>query len=551
MKLSTLLSDGAILQRGEEIAIYGYLENNQNTENVVVTITFLEEVRMVKADKEGFFEAVFPPMKQGGPYTIHVSSEKDGKEYEPSIQVKNIYLGDVWLLGGQSNMELTIARTLDLYADEVKNAENPYIRMFHVPQEFQFQKPSSVLHGGIWEEVTPDSVYRFSGVGYFFAQLEYEKNHVPIGLIHTAMGGSQIETYMSEEQIKITGQLLRERALKLQEDMECTCDKNRSCKFCYDKYLVEDKKDDMMKKIMLRDDKIQNEWHQNLSSKDPGVTKHWEKCEWNKDQIDGEIEVPGMWEHHMLGKIRGSVWLQYSVQVPKEWTKSRVQLRLGTIVDADNTYVNGIEVGCTEYKYPPRRYWIDEGILKPGNNVITVRLVSDANVGGFKEDMPYCLKLGDKEIDLKGNWSYRIGGISTKLEQRTFFQRRPCGLYNGMIYPIHRQKLKGILFYQGEENSSHPTDYEFLLKALIVEWRKLFGQPDIPFVFAQLPDFQGEAHEIGTDKWDRLRRSQKKALELPNTAMAVLYDLGQYNELHPQNKKDVAIRLHEAYLKLI
>ncbi len=551
MKLSTLLSDGAILQRNEEIAIYGYLENKQDAEKVEITVAFCDEVKMVKADKEGFFEAVFPPMSQGGPYQIQVSSKMDGKEYEPSIQVENVFLGDVWLLGGQSNMELTVARTLDLYADEVKNAKNPYIRMFHVPQEFQFHKPASVLNGGMWEEVTPDSVYRFSGVGYFFSQLEYEKNHVPIGLIHTAMGGSQIETYISEEQIKITGKLLRDRAFKLQEDMECTCDKNRSCKFCYEKYLADDKKDDMMKEIVLRDDKVQSEWIQSLADKDPGVVGQWEKSEWDKNQIDGKIEVPGMWKHHMLGTIRGSIWLQYRVQVPKEWINKRVQLRLGTIVDADHTYVNGVEVGCTEYRYPPRRYWVEEGILKPGENVITVRLVSDANVGGFKEDMPYCLKLGDKEIDLKGNWIYRIGGISTKLEQRTFFQRRPSGLYNGMIYPIHRQKLKGILFYQGEENSSHPEDYEFLLKALIVEWRNLFGQPNIPFVFAQLPDYQGEPHEIGTDKWDRLRRSQKKALALPNTAMAVLYDLGQYNELHPQNKKDVAGRLHDAYLKLI
>ncbi len=59
----------------------------------------------------------------------------------------------------------------------------------------------------------------------------------------------------------------------------------------------------------------------------------------------------------------------------------------------------------------------------------------------------------------------------------------------------------------------------------------------------------GEGREIGTDRWDWLRRSQKKVLDMPHTAMAVLYDLGQYNELHPQNKKEVAERLYEAYLR--
>lgn len=551
MKLSALLSDGVILQRNEDICIWGNVNNLERIKETEVRIDFADQLKKCIPDENGKFEITFPAMKEGGPYTIKVSCFIGESESEEKITIEDVWIGDVWLLGGQSNMELSVARTLDLYADEVKNADYPYIRMFQVPQEYDFHGPSDTISGGKWEAVTPQTVYKFSGAGYFFALKDYEINRIPIGLLHTAMGGAHIEAYIGEERIRNVGSFLRKRAIEQQEDMVCDCDKNGSCKFCYDKLLQEDRNDKMIADTITNDMRIQTEWLDNLAAKDKGYRENWNVTEWNenKDEITGTVMVPKMWDHLDLGQIRGSIWLQHTVMIPREWIGKKVQLRLGSLVDADITYINGIQVGRTDYRYPPRRYWIPEDVLVEGKNIITVRLISDNNVGGFKEDMPYCLKYGNEEIDIKGIWKFRIGAISEAVGSQTFFQWRPSGLYNKMIYPLRRLKLKGFLFYQAESNSAHPKDYEFLFRAMIEEWRSLFNQQDIPFVFAQLPDFMGEGAEIGTDKWDWLRRSQKKVLDMPHTSMAVLYDLGQYNELHPQNKKEVAARLYDAYLK--
>ena len=551
MKLSSLLSDGVVLQRNQTICIWGTVDNTEKALQMLIKVAFAGLKKTCNPNQEGDFEIEFPAMKEGGPYTIDVSCFMNDTECESSIHVEDVLIGDVWLLGGQSNMELPVARTLDRYADEVKNANNPYIRKFQVPQVYNFHAPSETLSGGQWDAVTPETVYQFSGAGYFFAVKDYEINKVPIGLLHTAQGGAHIEAFIGEERLKNVGSFLRDRAEKRQEDMTCDCDKNGSCKYCYEKLLAEDRNDKMVEETIAQDAKNQEDWSKDLADRDEGFKQGWNCGEWKdtKDSITGTVEVPNMWNHLEIGKIRGSFWLQYTVEVPKHWVNQDVQLRLGSLVDADITYVNGVEVGRTEYRYPPRRYRLPKNVLVAGKNVITVRLVSDNNVAGFKEDMPYCLKFGEEEIDLKGIWKYRIGATTKEVGSQTFFPWRPCGLYNGMIYPLHHLKLKGFLFYQGESNSAHPEDYEFLFRAMIEEWRDLFNQQDIPFVYAQLPYFMGEGPEIGTDRWERLRHSQQKVLDMPHTAMAVLYDLGQYNELHPQNKKEVAARLYDAYLQ--
>ena len=551
MELSTLLSDGVILQRNQKICIWGTVNDTTKMENTLVKVEFAGQNKSCNPNQDGSFEVEFSPMKEGGPYTIKVSCFTGDIESETPIIIHDVLIGDVWLLGGQSNMELPVARTLDRYADEVKNANNPYIRMFQVPQVYNFHAPSETLSGGQWQSVTPETVYSFSGAGYFFAVKDYEINKVPIGLLHTAQGGAHIEAFIGEERLKNVGSFLRDRANQRQEDMTCDCDKNGSCKYCYEKLLIEDRDDKMIEATIAQDAKNQEDWSKDLADRDKGFDECWYGREWNEeeDSITGTVEVPKMWNHLDIGSIRGSIWLQYSVMVPDSWVNQEVQLRLGSLVDADITYINGIEVGRTEYRYPPRRYWIPKDVLVAGKNIITVRLVSDNNVGGFKEDMPYCLKFGQEEIDIKGTWKFRVGARTTEAGSQTFFPWRPCGLFNGMIYPLHHLKLKGFLFYQGESNSAHPDDYEFLFRAMIEEWRELFDQQDIPFVYAQLPYFMGEGPEIGTDRWERIRHSQQKVLDMPHTSMAVLYDLGQYNELHPQNKKEVAARLYDAYLK--
>ncbi|MDR2517395.1 MAG: sialate O-acetylesterase, partial [Spirochaetaceae bacterium] len=129
--------------------------------------------------------------------------------------------------------------------------------------------------------------------------------------------------------------------------------------------------------------------------------------------------------------------------------------------------------------------------------------------------------------------------------------READGLYNAMIHPVKDYPVKGVLYYQAESNDQNPAEYETLFKTLINDWRTARGDMTLPFVFVQLPVWgvPGGANEA--DAWAVLRDAQAKALSLPHTAMAVGLDAGEWNDLHPLDKKTIGTRLFLAVEKLV
>jgi sialate O-acetylesterase len=124
----------------------------------------------------------------------------------------------------------------------------------------------------------------------------------------------------------------------------------------------------------------------------------------------------------------------------------------------------------------------------------------------------------------------------------------PCGLYNGMIYPLAPYGIKGVIWYQGESNVGRPGEYKKLFPAMIKNWRDLWGIGDFPFYYVQLPNFEREPEPLGSG-WPELREAQLAALSVPNTGMAVTIDIGEPMDLHPKNKSDVGYRLSLIALK--
>ncbi|MCM8540952.1 MAG: 9-O-acetylesterase [Lentisphaeraceae bacterium] len=117
-------------------------------------------------------------------------------------------------------------------------------------------------------------------------------------------------------------------------------------------------------------------------------------------------------------------------------------------------------------------------------------------------------------------------------------------LYNGMIHPLIPYSIRGALWYQGESNGGEGITYFYKKKALIEGWRKLWGQGDFPFYFVQLANFQNpHDNPQGGDGWAKHREGQRKCLELKNTGMAVIIDIGEAHDIHPRNKQDVGLRL--------
>ena len=136
------------------------------------------------------------------------------------------------------------------------------------------------------------------------------------------------------------------------------------------------------------------------------------------------------------------------------------------------------------------------------------------------------------------------------LGSQTFIRWKPAGLFNAMIAPLLNYRIKGTIWYQGESNADRPNEYNKLLSILINDWRNRWLEGDFPFLFVQLPNFMEPNTQPSESNWALMREAQLKTLSLPNTGMAVAIDLGEWNDIHPLNKKDIGKRLSRCAQKI-
>lgn len=130
----------------------------------------------------------------------------------------------------------------------------------------------------------------------------------------------------------------------------------------------------------------------------------------------------------------------------------------------------------------------------------------------------------------------------------------PFNLYNGMIAPLKNYALRGVLWYQGESNGDRLEDaleYKTLFPALIRDWRTQWAQKELPFLYVQLTSYRDTATVPSQGLWPWVRYAQQSALALPNTGMAVIYDVGDAKDIHPKNKQDVGVRLSLLARKIV
>jgi len=507
VRLPRLISDGMVLQRDTELKIWGWASPGEN-----VVIEFAGKQYNAKTDGSGNWMMVLPPMQAGGPLTMTIVASNN-------LTIRDIMIGDVWLCSGQSNMELPVRRVRPLYEKEIAAAENSLIRSFTVPKTYVFTGPQTDLPGGKWVAANPETVLDFSATAWFFAREINQTFGVPVGILTSAYGGSPAEAWISEEALKQFPPLYTElQQLKI------------------DSYISGIEADDRLR--------IAN-WYSDLQKADaaykvPGV--RWNDVNLSSDDWSN-ISVPGYWSATPLKGINGVVWFRKEIDIPASAAGKKATVNLGRIVDADSAFLNGTFIGTVSYQYPPRWYTVPEGILKEGKNILTVRVISNIGDGGFVPDKTYEMAAGDFKISLEGEWKYKVGAVMPPLRGQTFFGYKPAGLYNAMLSPLLNYSLKGILWYQGESNAGRPEEYRTILPALIRDWRQSLGQGELPFLIVQLPNFMEAREKPGESGWALFREAQAEALKLPATGLAVTYDIGEWNDIHPLNKKDVGKRL--------
>ena len=255
------------------------------------------------------------------------------------------------------------------------------------------------------------------------------------------------------------------------------------------------------------------------------------------------------WGNNGLNPIGGSHWLRQNIEIPQAWTGKEATLRLGCIVDDDSVYVNGIFVGTTGYQYPPRIYRIPAGVLKSGENNITVRIISNGGQPNFVQEKPYKIICDNEEINLKQEWKYRLGAPMPPSPDMMFFCYKPVCLYNAMIAPLQNYSIRGVLWYQGESNVARRNEYTKLLTAMIADWRHTFNQPKLPFYIVELADFLSKDDIGGRKAWAEMRQEQAKAASAnQDTYLIQNSDLGEWNDIHPLDKKTLGKRIAESAL---
>ncbi|MDU0369042.1 sialate O-acetylesterase [Hymenobacter endophyticus] len=515
VRLPRLVSSGMVLQRDAEVRVWGWAKPAE-----AVTVSFRGKTYRTTTGPNGQWQVQLPALKAGGPHTMSIKASNQ-------LELTDILVGDVWLLSGQSNMETPMSRLRDKYPAVIAQAANPRIRQFEVPMSYAFQKPRADVTGGKWIAADPQTVLQFSGVGYFFAKEINAKYQVPVGLIKDAVGGSPAEAWLSAEALR-----------------QFPTYEQQGAKY-KDSLLVASTKQ--------RESAAVANWYKQLYQTDQGEARGQQK--WSAPGYDASVwatmNVPGYWAGQTpLGPVNGVVWFRKEVEVPAAMVGQPARLELGTLVDADSTYINGQLVGTTGYQYPPRKYEVKPGVLKAGKNVITVRLISNGGRGGFTLDKNYQLTAGGQTLDLRGPWQYKLGATMPPTPGTTTFQYQPGGLFNGMIAPVLPYAIKGVLWYQGESNTGRPQDYQALMTSLIADWRIHFQQPKLPFLYVQLANFMATKPEPGESGWAAVRDAQRRTLAVPHTGMAVITDAGEWNDIHPLNKQTPGHRLALAAQKV-
>lgn len=510
LKLPRLISDGMILQQKKRVHIWG-----EDEPESVITVSFLEEKKVAEANKEGYWEIFLEGLEPGGAHEMHISDDKGNEK-----NITDILIGDVWMCSGQSNMELPMTRVRDKYPEEIRNCSNSNIRTFKITEHSDFHAPIKELLTGEWKEARQDTILDFSATAYFFAEQTYKMTGIPVGLINASLGGSRIESWMSREM------------LEGYDDFLALADRYSD--------------DDFIEERVRINQRQAEEWHGRLESMDLGVKEGWEQGGIDTSDFK-EIEIPCFFKDTELKGFIGSVWLRREFTVSGEFAKREARLWLGTIVDSDTVYINGVQVGHTDYQYPPRKYIVPVGTLKEGSNTITIRVKSETGHGRFTDGKIYAIFNDVEKIELSGTWKYRIGASCDMVPETDFVNWKPTGLYNGMMAPCHKYTIAGVLWYQGEANTDKPELYLDLMRKMITGYRENWGDEKLPFLYVQLPNFSTETYDMDRDEtfhdWPRLREAQRQALEMPDTGMVVAMDLGEDNDLHPLNKKGVGYRL--------
>lgn len=517
LRFARLFSDHAVLQRSKPIPVWGWASAN---EAVQVTLQGPStQKRQAVADASGKWMVQFDALESGGSYTLHAATAT------AKADLTDLLIGDVWLCSGQSNMEWTV-RQADNYLKERKNAEFPKIRHFRVDHEVALS-PQQDLNKGEWEICNAETVGGFTAVGFFFAREVFQETGVPIGLLHSSWGGSQVEGWISKEAM-IASEVLNGYGQNLPLNWEeADLRLERSIK----------------KRL--------------LGNADANPTVEDEQRYFHPDyDYAGWLTADPMWQWDWKGvwAWRGNGYMAKTIEIPAEMTSQITTLGLADNFNRNDVYINGKLVASGLFK-GNTRILIPANTWKPGQNKLVVKINRRVEpewygVGLMGSDKDLFVSTETQSVSLAGNDWRLMPAFADQHEYAHSSNNVGTAIYNAMIAPLIPYGICGALWYQGESNAGRAYEYRHSFPLMIKDWRARWKE-DFPFYFVQLSSYGPFQNSNEGSEWAELREAQTLTLQLPNTGMAVTTDIGNPTDVHPTNKQDVGKRLAANALKQV
>ena len=513
--MDAVFTDHLVLQRDRPIPIWGNAAAGEE-----VTVTLSGATRSVRADANGHWPLLMPEQPAGGPHTLSARSATRMQD------VQDVRIGDVWLCSGQSNMEFPVRGALNARA-EIAASANDLIRQLKIAHSAS-TTPRTSFDGALeWKVASPETTGDFSATCYYFVR-ELRKNvDVPMGIIVSAWGGSKIEPWMSEPAIRGVGGY--QAALDV---------------------AAEYRKDPAL--AALHWGEHWKQWWREQpgnAGNEPWTSVRGDAARWQR--APAELTPWESWGVPALANFDGMVWYRTTVTLSPAQAKQAAQLTLGVIDEVDLTYVNGRAVGsspcCGE-----RNYALAAGTLHAGENLIVVNAFDTYASGGmYGPAEKRALTLADGTRIPLGPWQYQQSGAHPDIAPPRAPWEPTAGiamLYNAMIAPFANFGLRGVVWYQGESNSSvvEGHRYQAQMQALMGDWRQQFGAP-LPFLIVQLANY-GATPRTPVESGAALTRdAQRRAVAADgNAGLVVTIDIGNPDDVHPTNKQEVGRRLARA-----
>ncbi|MCB9878421.1 MAG: hypothetical protein H6835_12550 [Planctomycetes bacterium] len=433
-----------------------------------------------------------------------------------AIALDDVLFGDVWLASGQSNMEMPVGRVngwngVTEWEREVAEADWPELRVFTAQKQTANQPATDIA--GEWVVCTPETVPYVSATGYFFARELLRAGRRPIGLVVSSWGGTRVQAWTSAHGLAPFEQYAGELA---------------SVRLDTDEALLEARRD---------------AYWDAIAAAIPNATP-----------VD--VQLPEKWSQSGLGEFDGAVDYRRTIALPATLRGHDLWLELGAIDDMDAVTWNGAEVGGMKRDgawNTPRRYKVPAARTGDEQVELCVCVVDTGGEGGFGGDagsmkLSRCDGQGEA-VPLAGTWQryLRAGDKGLpKWVRAGASPNRVTVLWNGMIEPLLPFPFRGAIWYQGEANRGEADVYAKVFPAMIRDWRRAMGQPELPFYFVQIAPF--DYGKEGNGLTAELREAQAAALALPHTGMAVTLDCGDARDIHPTLKQPVGQRLAYAAL---